>query len=79
MNPPSDAMARRDAPPRRTGDRHPSENELVFAQRKLEENYGKVCVGLAKWRTAFDVGQEVLVWKRPVLAALLYIGVHAVF
>ena len=63
---------------RARGDR-PTENQFAFAQRKLEENYSKVYRALVKWQTVFDVGQEVLVWKRPVLAAVLYLAVHALF
>lgn len=66
------------SPVRARGDR-PAENEFAFAQRKLEENYSKIYRVFVKWRTVFDVGQEVLVWKRPVLAAVLYLAVHALF
>jgi hypothetical protein len=54
-------------------------SELAFAQRKLEENYGKVCRRLEPWRETLEVGQEVLVWKRPVPAVLLYVAVHWLF
>ena len=54
-------------------------SELAFAQRKLEENYAKVCRRLEPWRESLEVGQEVLVWKRPVPAVLLYVAVHWMF
>lgn len=57
----------------------PNQNELVFAQRKLEENYGKVYRRLEPWRDAIQTGKEVLVWKRPVLSVLLYAVTHWVF
>ena len=55
------------------------ENELAFAQRKLEGNYGKVYCWLGGWRDAVQAGQEVLVWKRPIPAAVLYLVVHGLF
>lgn len=55
------------------------ESELAFAQRKLEDIYGKVHRQLSQWRGALEVVQEVLVWKRPVPAALLYLAVHWLF
>ena len=64
---------------RGTGPARATENELAFAQRKLEDNYGKVFRRLERWRYAFEAGQEVLVWKRPVLAAALYLAVHGIF
>ena len=60
------------------GGRDP-ENELIFAQRKLEDNYGKVYRQLDQWRGALVTIQEVLAWKRPVPAALLYLAVHWLF
>lgn len=55
------------------------ESELVFAQRKLEDNYRKVYRQLNQWRGALETIQEVLTWKRPVPAALLYLAVHWLF
>ena len=62
----------------RDGDRR-QEHQLAFAQRKLEENYGKVCEWLGPWRSAVQAVQEVLVWRRPVSAALLYLALHGLF
>lgn len=56
-----------------------AENELAFAQRKLEENYGKIYRRLDQWRGTLQAGQEVLVWRRPVPAVLLYVAVHWLF
>lgn len=55
------------------------ENQLAFAQRKLEDNYSKVYRQLNQWRGALEIVQEVLVWKRPIPAAFLYLAVHWVF
>ena len=54
-------------------------SELAFAQWKLEENYGKVYQRLGQWRGVLEAGQEVLVWRRPVPAVLLYVCVHWLF
>ena len=57
----------------------PPESELAFTQRRLEELYGKVCRQLGPWRSIVDAGQEVLLWRRPVYAVLVYLGVHWLF
>lgn len=57
----------------------PSESELVFAQRKLEELYGKTYRRLSEWQAALEVAQEVLVWRRPAPALALYLAVHWLF
>ncbi len=53
--------------------------QAVFAQRKLEELYEKTYRRLWPHREAVRSAQEVLVWRRPVAATLLYLGIHWIF
>lgn len=57
----------------------PPESELIFAQRKLEELYGKTYRRLSEWQGVLEVIQEVLVWRKPALALGLYLAVHWLF
>ena len=73
-------MRRRSRPSSSGEDRPPQqESELAFAQRKLEENYCSLYGLLDPQRSFIQACQEVLVWKRPVLAVALYLAVHSVF
>ena len=67
------ASPREDRPPQQP------ESDLAFTQRKLEGNYISLYERLDQWRSAIQAGQEVLVWRRPVHTAVLYLAVHTIF
>ena len=51
----------------------------IFAQQKLEDLFKKTYRRLYEYRNAVGFVQEVLVWRRPFAAAVLYGAIHWVF
>ncbi len=54
-------------------------HQAKFAQQKLERIYARTYVYLRPYKGAVELAQEVLVWKKPVASALLYIAIHWMF
>ncbi len=53
--------------------------QAIFAQEKLERIYLKTYGYLRPYKGAIELAQEVLVWKKPIASALLYIVIHWMF
>ena len=51
----------------------------LAAQEKLEGFYADTYRRLWRWRDAIMVGQEVLVWRKPLASAFLYVAIHWMF
>lgn len=60
-------------------ERSTATQQAVFAQQQLEKHYTAIYKTLVGYKSSIEGVQQVLVWKRPVLALALYAFVHWIF
>lgn len=53
--------------------------QAAFMQRKLEGAYKKTHQFLSPWKEWIEEAENVLVWRKPLVASFLYLAVHMVF
>ena len=53
--------------------------QAIFAQEKLEKIFAKTYRYLRPYKGAVELAEEVLVWKKPLASALVYIAIHWIF